>query len=123
MRLALGGWLAAVLVLTLMPNPGRGQAVNLQPGADLTYDRGLLNLLANTILFLPLGLFIAAARSAATKWWAVVLVAVALSCAIELAQYYGETGRQADVNDVITNGLGAVVGFALAATLRSARQR
>jgi glycopeptide antibiotics resistance protein len=47
--------------------------------------------------------------------------ALAVSLAIEVTQYATDLGRTADVNDLLTNVLGAAIGWALARALARAR--
>lgn len=130
------GWLAAacsvvcgILLLTLRPDEPL-TSINLEPLAhhgralqalvDGTADRGLLvrylvvDVLGNLLLFLPLGL---TAAGTVGRWAPVARLAVGalsgllLSVAIELFQL-GIPGRASDVDDVIFNTVGAVVGAA-----------
>lgn len=132
------GWLvaaclsvAAVLGLTLWPDDlpastnlkpleHHGRALRALVGGE-GVDRGLLlrylatDVLGNLALFLPVGLTVAGATG---RWSPVArLVAaggggVLLSAAIETLQL-GIPGRASDVDDVIFNGVGAVVGAAV----------
>ena len=123
-RAALVAWLVVVLMLTLFPNPGRGQSYNLRPGADLSCSRSLLNLGVNLLLFAPLGAFATAAQVRLGSWWRVLAVATALSLTIEAAQWVTKVGRAADANDVVGNAAGALVAFAVTAVLaQQARRR
>ena len=72
------------------------------------------------MLFFPLGILIPLVWSR-LRFWKSILIAVALSCGIELVQYLSSAWgsyRAADVNDVILNVLGACLGLALASLLR-----
>ncbi len=120
-RLALIGWLVVVLILTLSPNPGRGQSLNLQPGADLAYGRAMLNLAVNVLLFLPFGALAGLAHLRLGSWWRAPLIAALLSSGIEVAQHYGEAGRAADINDVIANTFGTALGVGLTVILIRSR--
>jgi glycopeptide antibiotics resistance protein len=71
---------------------------------------------ANVVLFLPVGALAAAVwwrRSRAAVWFG----CVALSVAIETAQYLVPTGRVANAADVLANAAGALLGVLLAAGL------
>ncbi len=87
------------------------------PGQDeltlcvLCGERSLADLLANIALFLPLGF---ALRRFGVAAWAVLLVALGASIAIELAQLL-IPGRTSSVSDLIGNALGGLVGALLAA--------
>ncbi|MFL5500084.1 MAG: VanZ family protein [Gemmatimonadaceae bacterium] len=69
----------------------------------------------NVLLFIPLGIGLALSDIPFRR---TCLVACALSLTVETTQLFFITGRDATVGDVVTNTLGAAVGFGLA---RSAR--
>ena len=121
------GYLVVVGLLTLGPQPvgPAGTHVLLRlirffGNHDLTswitYSR--LEFLANIAMFVPVGvlfLLVVGRR----RWWLAVLIGVALTVSIELAQL-GIPGRVSDIRDVVANSLGATIGaiFALAVTWR-----
>jgi glycopeptide antibiotics resistance protein len=122
-RCALAVWAVAVLVLTLRGQPGGGDRLNLTPGAVLRAGdtfHALADTARNVALFFPLGALAAAARIRLDGWVRVALSAASLSAAIEAVQRFGHLGRAADVDDVIANVLGALIGFALARALDAA---
>lgn len=71
----------------------------------------LTNLLGNTILFIPLGAYIALFRRGGSFARTLTIVLCVLS-GVELAQYILQVGA-ADIDDVILNTLGALVGVGL----------
>lgn len=71
-----------------------------------------LEIIDNIWLFLPLGTIIC---SLCPKWF-MVAVPVALSMLIEAAQYFTGLGL-AEYDDVISNSIGALLGFAFALTV------
>ena len=79
------------------------------------------NLFGNLALLLPLGLLGPTALPALDRWWRVALVALLLSIAIELIQL-AVPDRSADINDVIVNLTGALLGFAMLTLLRRVRR-
>lgn len=136
------GWLVAagfsvavVLALTLWPDD-LPASTNLKPlehhGRALRalfggegVDRGLLlrylatDVLGNLALFLPVGVTVAGAagrRSPVTRLIAAGVCGLVLSSVIETLQL-GIPGRASDVDDVIFNGVGAVVGAAVYAVV------
>ncbi|MCH3975706.1 VanZ family protein [Bifidobacterium tibiigranuli] len=139
-RLRFGAVLAAYLVVlyllglaafTLYPMPDNPESYcavhhvvpQLNPLrfiADIRTDGlyGLLQLVMNVVLFVPLGF--ALARWARWKAWAVVAAGFLVSLVIELSQLTGFwhlypcAYRQFDVNDLMTNTLGAVLGLIVA---------
>lgn len=104
---------ALIAVVTLWPAPTQPQ-----PGEVFCLVCGPLggvDFLANVVLFLPLGVALAAGgRSPARALW----MSAALSLAIEACQWRLVPGRDASAGDVLANSLGAVVG-ALAASHRT----
>lgn len=78
---------------------------------------------ANVALFMPLGLFLTRALGLERAWMAVVL-SIAVSASIELAQLLALPGRSADPRDLIANSSGAVLGAVVGAlTIRERSRR
>lgn len=69
------------------------------------------NSLLNILLFLPIGLLLPLASAKYKNMRSIVLYGFSFSLFIELAQIF--TYRLTDINDLITNTLGAVLGFYL----------
>jgi glycopeptide antibiotics resistance protein len=113
-------WLIAGLVLTLQPaHPLPGQVVhdNLVPFRTISiYLRNLgswfwmRNLFGNLALLLPIGLLGPIALPVVARWWRVALLALLVSSAIELTQL-AVPDRSADIDDVIVNVTGAMIGY------------
>ncbi len=58
------------------------------------------------------------------RFWSGIQIAIAVSCSIELLQYFSRAWgsyRLPDINDLILNGLGAGLGLALVFLLRLRR--
>lgn len=120
--LLLALWLTGGLVLTLQaahPLPGQVVDDNLVPFHTLAiYWRNvgsefwMRNLFGNLALLLPLGLLGPIALPALDRWWRIALVAVLYSIAIEVIQL-AVPERSADIDDVIVNLTGALLGFAM----------
>jgi glycopeptide antibiotics resistance protein len=125
--LLLGVWLAGGLLLTLSPvYPAPGQVVepNFIPLrtigiylANLESGFWLRNLVGNLLLLLPLGLVGPIVFPWMDRWWRLLLAAVALSLAIEITQLW-VPDRSADVDDLLLNVVGALLGYALLSALR-----
>jgi VanZ like protein len=117
----LGASFVSVFVLTLPPSIDAGRSIELIP-----FSRGWHNtsaeaeMLANMILFVPLGMFAPARWSVLDEWKRVVLAALALSVGIEAAQFAFGLGRQSSITDVILNAIGATLGYLV---LRMVRRR
>jgi len=124
----------AILAVTLSGgDTSLGPSVNLQPGAgiraelgNVNHALGVVNVLGNVVLFIPLGWLttvIALYEPSAEGSRAVrrgVLTGLALSVAIEIPQYL--LGRSADVDDVLLNTAGALVGATIGVALSAARR-
>jgi glycopeptide antibiotics resistance protein len=126
--LVLAVWLIGGLVLTLQPaHPLPGQVVedNFIPfhtlgiyWRNLGSDFWLRNLFGNLLLLLPLGLLGPISLPALDRWWRTALVALLYSVATEVIQL-AVPDRSADIDDVIVNVAGSLLGFA---TWRSVRR-
>jgi glycopeptide antibiotics resistance protein len=113
-------WLMGGLVLTLQPaHPLPGQVVddNLIPLHTLRIYLDNLgspfwmrNLFGNLGLLFPLGLLGPIALPVLGRWWRLALVAILYSGTIEFTQLF-IPDRSADVDDVIVNVTGALLGF------------
>jgi glycopeptide antibiotics resistance protein len=125
--LLLGVWITGGLLLTLSPvYPAPGQVVepNFIPLrtigiylANLDSGFWLRNLAGNLLLLLPIGLVGPMVFPWMDRWWRVLLAAVALSLAIEIAQLW-VPDRSADVDDLLLNAVGAMLGYAILRMVR-----
>lgn len=111
-QLLLAGAVLAVLAATLLGTSSGQRSLNLVPGAGIagSFDstRGAAgNIAGNVALFVPLGfLTVTALRR---RPLAVALLGAALSVVIEAVQFVSAQ-RWADIDDVLLNTLGAVLG-------------
>lgn len=118
--LLLVAWLIGGLVLTLQPaHPLPGQVVddNLIPFHtlriyldNLSSPFWMRNLFGNLGLLFPLGLLGPIALPFLRRWWRLALVAILYSGTIEFTQIF-IPDRSADIDDVIVNVSGALLGF------------
>jgi glycopeptide antibiotics resistance protein len=130
--LLLGLWLAGGLLLTFSPvYPAPGQVVepNFIPLrtigiylANLDSGFWLRNLAGNLVLLLPLGLVGPIVFPWLDRWLRVLLAAAAISLAIEVAQLW-VPDRSADVDDLLLNVVGAMLGYAILSVLRLGASR
>ena len=129
-RLALGllvVYLVVLAVLTLRPvgaDVDSNVRLNLKPFATilpaLRHGPGSFvfgSLIGNLLAFMPLGLLLPVAFRR-LPWPLVIVAGAALSAAIETTQYalsinLGHGYRAADIDDVIVNVCGTIVGLAL----------
>jgi len=113
-------WVAGGLLLTLQPaHPLPGQVVTDNAVPFLTIGIYLDNLdspfwvrqlLGNLALLMPLGLLGPVVFPVLRRWWGVLLLALAVSASIEIAQLW-IPDRSADVDDVMVNVAGALLGY------------
>ena len=128
--LFLVAWLLGAMAFTLRPaNPLPGQVVtdNAIPFTTIRIYLAHLDsafwvsqFAGNLILLLPLGLFGPIALPWLSRWWRVLLVALAFSASIEFAQLFIRD-RSADVDDVMLNVIGALLGYLLLSMFRLGR--
>lgn len=109
-------WAAAVAFMTLRPGTGLGVRLNLLP---LQFDGtgSEIDAVLNTFVFVPLGLLMVLAGA---RFGTVLVVALASTLTIEVTQYLTDLGRTADINDVITNTAGALLGALVMLGIRRA---
>lgn len=118
-------YFAALGYLTLSPVHAAarfGTPINLVPLRSISdqlsspapLGHKVIQLAGNSVLLVPFGLLLAAALPK-RRWGVVVLASVAASAAIEILQWGISTGRSVDVDDVLLNSLGSILGFWLGA--------
>jgi glycopeptide antibiotics resistance protein len=134
-------YLSGLATATLIPNHNSRSAAEAAMGIDLrpnlasltcssaTLPRGstarafcVHNAKGNVMLFFPLGILIPLVWGR-LRFWRGIQIAIAISVSIELVQYLSRawSNRNADVNDVILNVLGAGLGLAIVFLLRLLR--
>ena len=128
----LGVWVAGGLLLTLMPaHPAPGQIVehNFIPLrtisiylANLDSPFWVRQMVGNLLLLLPVGLLGPIVLPWMDRWLRVLVASLALSTAIELAQLW-IPDRSAEVDDVLLNVVGAILGYAVLRVLRIGSRR
>ena len=119
-------YLGALAWVTLTPSSNSDRAFSLlqrvvrefQSHAStdfLTFTR--VEFLANVVLFVPMGVFVVLLLGR-RLWWAGIFAGILASCWIELAQGIWLADRVSDPRDLVSNGLGTVLGvlFALLIT-------
>jgi len=72
----------------------------------------LYNVVGNMIILIPFGYFFPIVSKRAKKWWFFVLVALLFILSIEAAQYLSMSGTL-DIDDVLLNFIGAMIGYFL----------
>lgn len=85
----------------------------ISEGKSRLIDENIMNVAA----FLPIGLLLAIGVDN-IKLWQAVVVGCTFSICIELMQFYFDRG-QCEIDDVIHNTLGCILGFCIARTVRN----
>lgn len=84
---------------------GRNEVVSQLDIADVS----ILNLLSNIFLFSPIGFFVPLINERYISLKKIILIGVSTSCVVEVIQLF--IGRSCDIDDVILNTCGVVIGF------------
>lgn len=124
--LATLAWLGVIALITLTPAPypaGRPNAVVRAIIAFLGstpmtswFDFDAAEFLANVLLFVPLGALLAAQLPGRRRLLAAA-AGLGVSIAVETAQLLWLPTRVADLRDLVSNGLGSLLGALLTTTL------
>lgn len=113
-------YFAALIALTFLPLRLEASEyekpwwiwVNVVPFQDIVDDP--VGLTLNVALFVPLGL-LAPLFLRTSTWLRAALLGILVSLSIEIVQFVGDVtvdlGRVADIDDLITNVLGTVIGY------------
>lgn len=70
-----------------------------------------INIIANILMFSPMGLCLPLLWRRLRKWWKLLFIGTASSVGIETAQLF--VGRTVDIDDVILNVVGVMLGYAV----------
>ena len=113
----IGVWLAALAAVTLVLREVSETSVLLHFDAFSRVSRfsslePLVDILMNIVLFLPLGYLLPIADHEHFVWLNVLSTALLLTASVEALQLLFSLG-QADVEDLATNVLGAIIGLFL----------
>ena len=116
LAIILTAYIIFLLDIALFRFPATRPVVNWVPFRSMIHDwqNGgwgfVVNFLGNLVAFLPMGLFPPLIRLRPTALWQVALFSLAISFTIEAGQYI--SGRRVpDVDDLILNTLGGVLGY------------
>ncbi|WP_134195698.1 VanZ family protein [Curtobacterium sp. PhB25] len=94
------------------PTLDRVIAIAHRHGAPDWFGYGTIESLSNVVFFVPLGLLVVL-LAGARWWWAGAAAGLAASACIETAQALFLPARTSSIDDVLANGLGAVLGAAV----------
>ena len=119
----LGGYGLFFLGITLLILPSDHPRPNLVPFRTMRHDwqaggkHFVVNFLGNIFAFIPFGVLFPLSRSVPTRLSQAAVACLAFSTIVEALQFL--SGRRvADVDDVLLNTLGGVLGFLLLHALR-----
>jgi glycopeptide antibiotics resistance protein len=125
---ALGAYILFVLVLALCCFPSAKPVPNLVPFRSIIADWKIggwpfvVDFVGNVIAFVPMGFVPPLIRRRPTRAWQLAVFGLALSLTIELGQYL--SGRRvADVDDLILNTAGTILGYGCFAVFCRAHRR
>ena len=113
-------YLVCVLFLTLMPQAGSAQGeakANLIPFFSVIYavnsghTTAMYLIILNIILFVPMGVLLPCVFKKAEPFWVTALLSLGATLTIEMIQIF-LPGRAFDIDDVLFNAIGAVLGYA-----------
>jgi VanZ family protein len=102
----------------------RALAAAHRHGLPERIDYAAVESLANVVYFVPLGLLVVL-LAGARWWWAAIAAGLVVSTCIETGQALFLPARTATIDDVVANGVGAVLGAVAGVLLlsRAARRR
>lgn len=103
--------LTLIGIATLTPQPSNQYVANF---CLICGVYGGVDAILNVLLFIPLGSSFALSR---TRTGAALVLILGLSFAIEALQLFAIPGRDASAGDVMTNGVGGIIGFVLGGRL------
>ena len=132
--LTLGVYAVALVAVTLFPFPtqghyiadmralGYGPLVNVVPLRTIREalasgsSTAALQVVGNALMLAPLAILLPILRSGLARWRRIILICLAVSCAIELVQLsvsfaMGIDYKSFDVDDILLNTVGSIVGF------------
>ena len=102
----------------------RNGGMNLVPFTEIfRYEVGselfIFNVLGNILIFVPFGYFISHFINA-KKIWPILFVSLITSATVEFVQL--QIGRSFDIDDIVLNFVGAIVGYSLYVGLTAIRK-
>lgn len=108
-----GLYVVAILALVGFPNMRSRNidfSINVIPFIDMASDS--VNACLNVLLFVPYGFLLPVLWSKFRSVKECAIIGLVTSCIIEISQIF--TFRTTDINDLITNTIGAVLGYYIA---------
>jgi glycopeptide antibiotics resistance protein len=116
------------IIVRAMQRWETGHGISLTPGYTIrsmlekgSYGQKVINLAGNVLIFVPLGFLPPLLWKRWRHLWAAVPLSAGVSCLIEFLQLF--LGRSVDVDDLILNTLGGLMGYLLFCLLPKKRKR
>ncbi len=81
-------------------------------------NEGAINIIGNVVVFIPVGILIPLISVRVRRFKATVILGFTTSFAIEILQFLFVEGRAMDVDDLILNTLGVVIGWCILKTIK-----
>ncbi len=106
-------YLIAVMSLVGLPSVNYMRidfSINIIPFIDMISD--MTNALLNVLLFVPMGFFLPVLWAKCRHFRNTLILCLCITGVIEVLQIL--TFRTTDINDIITNAVGGVIGFGIA---------
>ncbi len=108
-----------------------GSQINLEPLKTIRlywhlldhprfWKTAVVNLVGNIVMFLPLGALLPGAFPRLNRWWKTVPVSLLMILGVEITQAVTLRGS-ADIDDLILNILGVLMGYWITIPLRNAK--
>ncbi len=117
-RALLAGYAVVLVMITFLSRePGARDGMDLVPFATVGNSvQGDAYVAENVLLFIPFGMLLPAAFQRMRRFWPCVGLGFLVSMMIETSQFLTKRGF-VQTDDVITNTLGAMIGYGIAAWL------
>ena len=114
-----------LLYQMLLSTENASSGINLIPFKEITrYSIGstlfLYNVIGNIALFIPFGFFISN-KLKAKKTHQIIIISAVISLTAELIQY--KIGRAFDIDDILLNVTGAIIGFMCYTTIQLIKRK
>lgn len=105
---------ATILFVPITFSPAQ-HVLNLRPfawvGTIDTLSQFVVEKVPNVLFFVPLGFFLPIVFVGLRKFYRTIAVCFGVTFCVEFFQYF--IGRSSDIDDILTNLLGAVIGYLL----------
>lgn len=101
---------ATILFMPITFTP-ETHTLNLVPFNFTDFNQFVVEKIPNIMLFIPLGFFMPIVFKSTRKLYKTALISFVITFSIEFFQYF--IGRSSDIDDIITNLLGAIIGYGI----------